>query len=239
MYLNNYTKSIFIIICSLLFLSSSVAQIQVIRTFTPLFPEWPAFLGSRNMDNDSNEELVYFCGGISPNLLYIIDGNSGAIEWESNNLFYQIYVAGIYDNRGYNPFCDINGDGIFELTIMATEIAGADPQAYVIGLSGSSSVQNINIFPTNPTLLQNYPNPFNPTTTIEYEIQQTGIVEIKIYNELGEIIRTMVNEEKGVGEYAVIWDGKNESGSQVATGPYFYQLRINDFVSTKKMILLK
>ena len=194
------------------------------------------------MDSDQNEELVYFDGSV----IMIIDGNTGNLEWESTTNLNYVVVAGYhkenndpYGNNGYSPFCDINGDGIFEITVYAQEVIGGPFQSYIIGFAGSSGVQGNYIVPKNPSLSQNYPNPFNPTTTIEYEIQSAGNIEIKIFDELGQGIRTLVNENKDVGSYSVLWDGKNDGGSQVSTGAYFYQLKVNDFVSTKKMILLK
>ena len=55
----------------------------------------------------------------------------------------------------------------------------------------------------------NIPNPFNPTTTIDYYAQQGGIVEIKIFNVKGELIKTLVSEHKQPGNYSTVWDGKN------------------------------
>lgn len=247
MYLINNAKSILIVICSLVFLSSSVAQIQVIRTVDIGGYHDIAFLGARNMDADANEELVFLDYSTFSRRVLIVDGNTSTIEWNSNTAGLQdIEIAGYFDreytdfyiNYGYNsPFCDINGDGIWEITFNASD--GNNRNIYIVGSSGSSSAQNINIVPTNTKLQQNYPNPFNPTTTIEYEIQNAGNVEIKIFNELGQVIRTLINDEKVVGEYTAVWDGKNDGGTQVASGLYFYQLRVNDFVSTKKMILIK
>lgn len=93
--------------------------------------------------------------------------------------------------------------------------------------------------PTNPSLKQNYPNPFNPTTQIRYDVSKTQVVKLKIYDILGREVRTLVNELKSAGEYSVVWDGKNNTGSQVSTGAYFYRLEAGDFVDIKKMILVK
>ena len=88
-------------------------------------------------------------------------------------------------------------------------------------------------------LTQNYPNPFNPETTIEYSVQQSSHVDLKIYNALGQIVRTLVDDHKTTGEYSVIWDGKDNSGKAVPSGNYFYQIEMGDFTSTKKMIYIK
>ena len=64
-------------------------------------------------------------------------------------------------------------------------------------------------------------------------------MKIEIYNSLGQKVRTLVDERKPSGRYIVDWDGTNQRGGTVSSGIYFYTLRINDFVETKKMILLK
>ncbi|NWF90355.1 MAG: T9SS type A sorting domain-containing protein [Ignavibacteriaceae bacterium] len=83
-------------------------------------------------------------------------------------------------------------------------------------------------------LEQNFPNPFNPSTTINYQIKQDGLVTLSIYDILGAEVKTLVNEEKTTGRYSYNFDG-----SDLATGVYIYQLKVNDFVSSKKLVLLK
>jgi hypothetical protein len=83
-------------------------------------------------------------------------------------------------------------------------------------------------------LAQNYPNPFNPTTKIEYSIPALSKVELKIYNIVGQEVATLVNEVQLAGVHHVKFDGMN-----LASGMYFYRLTAGDFVSVKKMVLLK
>ena len=109
----------------------------------------------------------------------------------------------------------------------------------------NGTVQNINNIatevndpisadPINYLLEQNYPNPFNPVTTVNYRISKPGIVTLKVYDLLGKEIATLVNEVRNTGSYDVIF---NASG--LTSGVYIYQLRVNNYVSNKKMILLK
>jgi hypothetical protein len=93
--------------------------------------------------------------------------------------------------------------------------------------------QKTNI-PDGYMLYQNYPNPFNPVTTISYSLPKTANVQIKVFDLLGREIATLVNEVKPVGSYKVKFDG-----SQLTSGIYFYQMKAGDFISTKKLILLK
>ncbi len=88
--------------------------------------------------------------------------------------------------------------------------------------------------PKNFSLMQNYPNPFNPTTNIRYSIPVASQVSIKIYDALGNEVRTLVNEYRSVGNYVESFDASN-----LASGIYFYTLHAGDYVQTKKMSLIK
>ena len=99
-------------------------------------------------------------------------------------------------------------------------------------VTGINTVSNIN--PDNYRLGQNYPNPFNPTTNLEFGISQLGFVSLKVYNMLGEEIKTLVNEIKPAGIYRAEFDGSN-----LSSGIYYYKLESGNFIETKKMMLLK
>ncbi len=92
----------------------------------------------------------------------------------------------------------------------------------------------IDLMPTEFLLSQNYPNPFNPSTTFRYSIPTQSKVVIKVFDILGNEIETLVNEEKPAGTYELTWNAAN-----LSSGIYFYQLRAEEFLSVKKMILLK
>jgi Secretion system C-terminal sorting domain len=89
-------------------------------------------------------------------------------------------------------------------------------------------------FPSKFKLFNNYPNPFNPITNIKFRTSNFGFVSLKIYDVLGNEIKTLVNEEKPAGEYQVTFDGSN-----LASGIYVYQIKTNGKINSKKMILLK
>ena len=95
------------------------------------------------------------------------------------------------------------------------------------------------LLPVEYALHQNYPNPFNPTTTIRYDLKQSGDVQLVIYYLLGQKIRTLVNTSQDAGYQNVVWDGRNDSGTSVASGIYIYRLEAGDYVNTRKMILMK
>ncbi|MFZ0456181.1 MAG: T9SS type A sorting domain-containing protein, partial [Ignavibacteriaceae bacterium] len=83
-------------------------------------------------------------------------------------------------------------------------------------------------------LYQNFPNPFNPVTTIKYSIPKSGFVNIKLYDILGRKIKTLVAGEEPAGNYEIKFDG-----SDLSSGIYFYTMSVENYISTKKMIILK
>jgi 5'-nucleotidase / UDP-sugar diphosphatase len=88
-------------------------------------------------------------------------------------------------------------------------------------------------------LSQNYPNPFNPQTEISYSLPYDSDVNLRVFNILGEEVRELVNTRESAGNHSIIWDGRNNDGSQVASGTYFYKLQAGEFSDTKKMSLMK
>lgn len=105
---------------------------------------------------------------------------------------------------------------------------------------GITSVNDDEGIPETYALDQNYPNPFNPSTTIKYSLPEEGLVTLKIYNALGEEVKTLANEIQSAGVYNISFDA-----SGLSSGIYFYRIQANDnssskqFVETKKMILIK
>lgn len=104
-------------------------------------------------------------------------------------------------------------------------------------------ITSLNCKPTNLpdkfALSYNYPNPFNPQTTIKFQLPQRQYVTLKIYNMLGQEIRTLKAEEMEPGYYNVLWDGRDNQGMLVANGVYLFQLKAGVHQSTKKMVMLK
>ncbi len=87
---------------------------------------------------------------------------------------------------------------------------------------------------TSYELAQNYPNPFNPSTQINYNVGEGGLVNLKVYNILGIEVATLVSEYKPAGNYQVSFDGND-----LSSGVYIYRLSVNEFTNTRKMILEK
>ena len=96
-----------------------------------------------------------------------------------------------------------------------------------------------NIYPRDFILHQNYPNPFNPGTRIDYQIFSSGYTTLTIFNMRGENVRTVFKSIRSTGNYSSFWNGTDNSGKPLPSGNYFYQLKNNEMVKIKKMILLK
>jgi len=101
------------------------------------------------------------------------------------------------------------------------------------------NTNGIPIIPLAYALSQNYPNPFNPTTSIQYSVSHSGMVMLEIFNVLGQKVKTVVNGFKPIGSYIVQWDGNDNLHKSVASGIYYYRLKVNEFSSVKKMTFIK
>jgi len=96
--------------------------------------------------------------------------------------------------------------------------------------------------PKSIELFQNYPNPFNPNTSIQFTVnrgQSPVRITLKIYNIRGQLLRTLVNEDKAGGNYTILWDGRDEDGKAVSSGIYFYKLTAGSSSEVRKMVLLR
>ena len=88
--------------------------------------------------------------------------------------------------------------------------------------------------PSDYVLEQNYPNPFNPSTQIRFGIPEQGLVKLEVYTLLGEKVKTLINEELSSGYHSINFDA-----ADLASGIYIYTLSVNDFITSRKMILMK
>ena len=93
--------------------------------------------------------------------------------------------------------------------------------------------------PTSFKLEQNYPNPFNPSTTIRFSLPRHEFVSLKIYDILGQEVKTLLSGEKNVGTYSVKWNGDDNCGNKISSGVYFYRIKAGNYINVKKMVLLK
>ncbi len=124
--------------------------------------------------------------------------------------------------------------------------AGADvfpswggPYCYLIDADGTDVSRLGDNLPTEWSLGQNYPNPFNPTTEIAFDVPSRSHVTLAVYNVLGQHVTNLVDDTYAPGHYSADWDGTSQGGGSVASGVYFYRLETEDYIETKKMMLLK
>jgi len=92
---------------------------------------------------------------------------------------------------------------------------------------------------TSFQLFQNYPNPFNPSTTIEYQIPKSGLVDISIFNIQGRLIKRLDNSIHQSGIQKIVWNGQDDFDKQVASGVYFCNVKFSGKAITNKLLLIK
>jgi hypothetical protein len=102
-----------------------------------------------------------------------------------------------------------------------------------------TSVEQLTGTPTSFALDQNYPNPFNPSTQIRFALPNQAKVHLAIYSVSGELVRTLVNGDMAAGFFEVPWNGMNDHGQSVSSGVYLFRVQAGNFVSAKKMLLVK
>ena len=169
---------------------------------------------------DSIAVIAHYTAGVR--ILNISDPvNPVEIAWydtrpqDNDNIFQGCW--GVYKFPSGKIIASDSSNGLFVLRIdMPTDI--------------SNNISN----PVKYSLEQNFPNPFNPVTQLEFGISDLGFVTLKVFDILGKEVKTLVNEIKPAGRYKVEFNG-----SILPSGIYFYQMEIGNFVSTKKMLMIK
>jgi hypothetical protein len=138
-------------------------------------------------------------------------------------------------NRGGSPVsCTVNATTYEEYRDMVTELESR----FSFNREGRKEL-TINTPAPAKIAIHNYPNPFNPITTLQYDIPEKSHVSLKIYDSLGRLIKTLVNETKESGYYSVTWDGTDDRGRRVPSAIYLYRLETERDSMIKRMLLLK
>jgi len=152
--------------------------------------------------------------------------------------------VGVYMKDGNNPWVSFN-NGLPNVVVAEVEIFyGSQPNKLRAGTFGRGSweteiatpvsVEDSPFSASSYILGQNYPNPFNPVTNISYQLKEEGLVQLKVYNMLGQEVAQLVNEIKSRGNHRLSFDAKD-----LPSGMYIYSLRVNEFTQNNKMTLLK
>ena len=187
--------------------------------------------------------------------------NNNGNSWTSiNDELSEQKITCTSDSSGYNSFVGTDGNGVFAFYddyywknfglegSSVHSLAGIGPlynEPILFAGTNNGIWANLhpilvgveekkNNLPQNYVLMQNYPNPFNPTTTINYSVSKPGYVKIKVYDLLGRIVATLVNENKPIGNYSV-----QLNAAKLVSGIYFYRMESGSFTQTKKLLLVK
>ena len=147
----------------------------------------------------------------------------GGSSWVQDNAgLANVSVADLdYRSSDNKIFAATHGMGMFSTTIV-------------------TSVKELEVnLPGNFELSQNYPNPFNPSTKFRYALPEGKNVKVVVYGLNGRRVAELVNNYQNAGTYEVTWNGKNDSGIQVASGTYIYSIEAGTFTQVRKMVLLK
>ncbi|PKL84374.1 MAG: hypothetical protein CVV24_00085 [Ignavibacteriae bacterium HGW-Ignavibacteriae-3] len=173
---------------------------------------------------------------------------SAELRWFSSflNYTYEIHVA---ENQSFNPAL-INKAGLSGGTYQLTNLSNSKTYYWRVratnnfGTGGWSQVFNFETtaavsvkgeeIPLQYKLEQNYPNPFNPITEISYQLKSDGFVDLCVYDLVGTKVRTLLKSYQRRGNYTIEFDGAN-----LPSAVYFYKLQVNEFISVKKMMLMK
>jgi len=100
------------------------------------------------------------------------------------------------------------------------------------------NTKNDKASPERFTLHQNYPNPFNPVTNLDYDLPEDAMVNITVFDMMGKVVRTLVNDQQSAGYKTLQWNATSNSGQPISAGLYIYTIRAGEFSKTRKMILL-
>jgi PKD repeat protein len=167
---------------------------------------------------------------------WVSGGKAAVIQLQSSNYPISVRLSNLPPGEKYLIRQLLGNEVVTQQEIGEGEsIEIVNSQVKGLKLSKVSSLE----IPVKFMVQQNYPNPFNPTTEIRYGIPQATIVEIVVYNMLGQRIKRLVSEEQEAGYHKVVWDGTNDSGDKVGSGIYFYRIVAGRFNKVNKMIMIK
>lgn len=185
---------------------------------------------SKEVDNEDLSYHVYAqIGTLEMELIHDTTANQFDVSYEDImlNIFENMPIS-----RALVTFNVRSTDGID-----TTEITGEKRKLFIDRKDYLATDSDLT--PSKFVLHENYPNPFNPTTQIRFDLPMVSDVQIIIYNMIGQRIKSFKVNDISPGFHYITWDATNDLGSQVSAGVYLYQIQTNEFVQTKKMILLK
>jgi len=181
-----------------------------------------------------------------------IDGDSGR-EFESYNVYrfpfalhnnqasWDLIAAAVTDTFFTDTSWGSQPTDTYQYALTSIHTNGVESIAsYSQTLVKTLTPADPEILPTVTQLQNNFPNPFNPTTTIHFSTTENSVkTELTIYNMKGQKVKTLINEHLSAGYHSIEWSGKDDTGSEVASGLYFYKMKAGKYNSIKKMLMLK
>lgn len=170
-----------------------------------------------------------------------------SIEINGNNIFAGTYNTGVYLSSDYgttwiqrNEGLSANNTIVYDLRLLNNYIFAGIGNAAPMGvyrrslgeLTGIIPISNVS--PQQYSLSQNYPNPFNPSTKIRFDLPKNSFAKLVVYDALGRVMETLINEQLNTGTYEVVWNA-----DKFSSGVYYCKITAGNFSQTNKMILLK
>ncbi len=211
--------------------SSTLDTININKTNTADIygMEWDK---SIDVDGDIIHYLVYAQTGVNPPE-QVYDTTTTTVQ-----LTFQELADGVFEAFPMLARATVKFSVIATDKIDTVKVTGDDRVLFVIRYDYLSIAGEGGI-PTDFALHENYPNPFNPTTTLRFDLPEVTDATVTIFNMLGQKIKTFNMNDTPAGYHSIKWDATNDYGDPVGAGVYLYQLRANQFVKTRKMVLLK
>ena len=223
----------------------STAQIELVAiTFEPMTNDlWATIKGGFGVSKDQIFKIDLATGDTTlVGRTGLNNATTNALSFDENGVLYGIKGDGPQVSDLFT--IDLNtGEGTIVGSVGLQALTGlAYAETGIV--NDVQDDESNNTIPTDFALSQNYPNPFNPSTSIEFSVPVGANVTLTIYNLLGQIVTTLVNEEVSAGHYSTVWNGTDGNGYQVSSGIYFYEMKANGnngtaYSQMKKMVLLK
>jgi len=199
--------------------------------------------------DDGHSDLsftIYNQSGYSQPYAYTLSDDSGWFTALSDTAFIE---AGNQSSFSFYP--EVQGDSVTSLQLVVTPVYhdwfSIDLNYDIYRITGGLEIINKTTIPQAFSIYQNHPNPFNPVTTLRYDLPESALVNITIYDMMGRIVNNLVSSKQSAGYKSVQWNGINNSGQSVSAGLYFYTIQAGDpsarsgysFREGRKMVFLK
>jgi hypothetical protein len=173
----------------------------------------------------------------------LTDAYVNALAVSGANLFAGTYNGGVFLSTNSGASWAPVNSGLTSFSTWSLAVSGSDlfvgtwdggvwkrPLSDMI----TTVKDNLDQIPSHIALAQNYPNPFNPSTVITYQLPVNTLVTLKVYDELGRLVRTLVEDRQSAGAHSVTFNA-----ASLSSGVYFYRLTVGSYVQTKKLMLIK